>query len=94
MRARETPVGTDNGLLFVIDDLPIEQLVCMLMTDTQGFVPLFGSSPGLLCLGDNVLGCSQSVLGTVNVTIDFLSGLTALPQGTTVIAGEGWSPPF
>ncbi len=94
MRALQSPVLADNDLLFVIENLPTNQPGYMLMSDTQGFVPLFSGSQGDLCLGAPIVRFNSNVLSTGGGNVDFIPDLGALPQGTVVSPGQGWNFQF
>ncbi|MCP3918429.1 MAG: hypothetical protein GY711_23030 [bacterium] len=81
-----------NDLMLAARQLPPNQFGYFLMSDTQAFVPYFGGSLGILCLGLPIERFSNDVLssgplGEVSFALDW----TQLPGGLTVQVGETWN---
>ncbi len=94
--AQGSPVVSEDSLTLTAWDLPLNQTGYFMASESQGYLPHFGGSAGILCLGAPIYRFSSpasggAVLdsgdtGTVELTLDF--GL--LPQGVTFDPGETW----
>jgi hypothetical protein len=95
LTASGSAVVADNALTLQVNALPPSKFGYMLMSNTQGFVGLFGGSQGNLCLGGSIVRFSKNVLnsGTAG-SISFSPDLTALPQGTVIAPGSQWNFQF
>ena len=65
MGASGSPLIADNSLTLTAVFLPANEFGYFLMSDTQGFVPLFGGSSGNLCLGGQILRFNKPPSGQV-----------------------------
>lgn len=94
-------VGTLTGLgsdrvasnLLVLNGtrLPLNTVGYMLAAQSPGFVPLFGGSNGVLCLGGPILRFSNTVLQSgPGALMSTQLNLTAFPQGQVVTPGDSW----
>ena len=85
-------VIADNNVTLVTADVAVDQFGYYLMSDQQGFIPLFGGSQGNLCLGSPIVRFAENVLfsGSAGEMI-FTPDLTALPQNTVFMPGETWN---
>lgn len=92
LAALGSPVVADDDLTLASTDLPANKPGYFLMSDAQGFVPLFGGGQGNLCLASPIVRFSADVLDTGALgTISFQPQLGNLPQGTVVQPGEAWN---
>jgi hypothetical protein len=95
LAASGSAVVADNALTLQVDSLPLSKFGYMLMSNTQGFVGLFGGSQGNLCLGGSIVRFSKNVLNSGAAgSISFSPDLTALPQGTVISPGTQWNFQF
>jgi hypothetical protein len=95
LAASGSAVVADNALTLQVDLLPQSKFGYMLLSDTQGFVGLFGGSQGNLCLGGSILRFSTNVLNSGAAgSVSFSPDLTALPQGTVISPGTQWNFQF
>ena len=87
-----SPSIAQNDVTFDVAALPTNQFGYLLMSDTQGFVPLFGGSQGNLCLGGQIVRFDGDVLNSgATGSVSFSPDLTDLPQNTVFSPGETWS---
>ena len=95
LAASGSAVVADNALTLQVDLLPQSKFGYMLLSDTQGFVGLFGGSQGNLCLGGSLVRFSKNVLNSGAAgSVSFSPDLTALPQGTVIAPGTQWNFQF
>ena len=95
LAASGSAVVADNALTLQVDLLPQSKFGYMLLSDTQGFVGLFGGSQGNLCLGGSMVRFSKNVLNSGAAgSVSFSPDLTALPQGTVIAPGTQWNFQF
>lgn len=95
MGAIGSPVIADNSLILTARFLPANEFGYFLMSNTQGFVPLFGGSSGNLCLGGQILRFNKAPAGQVlNTGVFGLAvlpvDLNVLPGGAVIVSGEHW----
>jgi hypothetical protein len=95
MGASGSPVIADNSLILTARFLPTNEFGYFLMSNTQGFVPLFGGSSGNLCLGGQILRFNKAPAGQVLNTGVFGFAalpvdLNVLPGGAVIASGEHW----
>ncbi len=95
MGASGSPVIADNSLILTARFLPTNEFGYFLMSNTQGFVPLFGGSSGNLCLGGQILRFNKAPAGQVLNTgvFGFAAlpvNLNVLPGGAVIASGEHW----
>ncbi|MCP3918581.1 MAG: hypothetical protein GY711_23790 [bacterium] len=81
-----------NDLDLLARDLPQNQFGYYLMSQTQGFLPLFGGSQGNLCLAFPIVRFSQNILfsgpaGRMVFAPDFAN----LPNMATFLPGDSWN---
>jgi len=82
----------DNDLDLHVDSMPAGRFGYFLMSNTQGFIPLFGGSQGNFCLGAPFVRFSAfGQVSTAQGTLDFAPDLTALPNNTTIFPGQSWN---
>jgi glucose/arabinose dehydrogenase len=82
----------DNFTLLRANNLPTNRLGYFLMSDTAGFIPLFGGSQGNLCLGVPLIrfvanAMNSGPAGQLTLLPDFAS----LPGGAQFLPGESWN---
>ena len=95
LSASGSAVVSDNALTLQVDSMPTSKFGYMLMSNTQGFVGLFGGSQGNLCLGGSILRFSKNVLNSgAGGSISFSPDLTSLPQGAVISPGTQWNFQF
>jgi predicted outer membrane repeat protein len=71
--------------------LPMNTVGYMLAARSPGFVPLFGGSNGVLCLGGPILRFSSTVLQSgPGALMSTQLNLAAFPQGEVVTPGDTW----
>ncbi len=71
--------------------VPAGQFGYFLTSRHQGFVPLFGSSQGNLCLALPIVRFSSDILTAgADERVAFTPDLTTLPQGTVFQPGDTW----
>ncbi len=86
-----TDVAASNLLILVGEDLPPGAVGYMLASRTSGFVPFFGGSQGVLCLGGSILRFSNTVFtSTPGGVVAFQPDLLNLPGGNSAISGDTW----
>jgi len=84
-------VLADNDLNFSVDDLPLNKFGYFLMSRSPAFVPGFGGSQGILCMGSPLYRFSAWVLNSgTSGMFQFTPDLTNLPQGQVFLPGESW----
>ncbi|MCP3916555.1 MAG: hypothetical protein GY711_13445 [bacterium] len=82
----------DNALTLLALRVPKHQVGYFLMSDTRDFVPYFGGSLGILCLGQPLVRFSDDIVHTgTDGEIVFTPDLTQLPQMTVIQPGETWN---
>ena len=94
--AHGSEVIADNDVTLVTTDVAVNQFGFYLMSDTQGFVPLFGGGMGNLCLGGKIYRLNQPPTGEVLFSgpggvMTFSPDLTILPGGVVLQPGETWN---
>ncbi len=73
-------------------EIPTGVFGYFLMSLHQGFLPLFGSSQGNLCLSLPIVRFSDDILvSSTSGEMVFVPDLSKLPQGTTVQPGDTWN---
>jgi len=82
----------DNALQFEVVDLPANKFGYFLMSDSEGNIPGFGGSQGVLCLGSPLIRFAGNVLqsGAAGV-MTFSPDVDALPGSATFGIGERWN---
>ncbi len=90
--ASGSPRIDHNCLTFGVTGLPVGQFGYTLMSHTQGYVPLFGGSQGMLHLSLPIVRFSGDVLlSDQSGEVTFSPDLTALPQATVLQPGDTWN---
>ncbi len=85
-----TDIAT-NRLILNATGMPSDQIGYFLTTRTPDFIPFFGGSQGVLCLGGSLLRFNAEILfsGTQGA-FSYRPDLLALPNGSMVHTGERW----
>ena len=92
LEAEGSAAVADNDVTFLVGSLPSNKFGYLLMSETQGFVPLFGGSQGNLCLGGSLVRFSKDVLNSGSTgEVSFSPDLTDLPQGSVIAPGSQWN---
>ena len=82
----------DNALTLGVVGLPSFQVGYFLMSQTQGSVPGFGGSQGVLCLGGSIVRFDRHLLSTgAGSEVSFSPDLLDLPQDIVIQPGETWN---
>jgi plastocyanin len=84
-------VLADSDLNFSVGDLPQNKFGYFLMSRGTAFLPAFGGSQGILCVGSPLYRFAGDVLnsGTTGM-FQFSPDLGNLPQGQVFLPGESW----
>jgi len=93
--ARLTASGSasvaDEDLTLDVVGLPTDEFGYFLMSQASAYVPGFGSSEGILCVGPPQLRFSMDVLSSgATGAVSFAPDFHALPQGVTFEPGSTW----
>jgi len=92
LSATGSDVVADNVLSFLMTDGPANRFGYYLMSDSQGFIPLFAGSQGNFCLGSPFVRFSAfGQLISATGEFPFSPDLTNLPNMATILPGETWS---
>ncbi len=89
--ANGSTVVADNDLNFSVDDLPTNQFGYFLMSRGTTFVPGFGGSQGILCVGSPFYRFNAFVLNSGSAGMfHFSPDVNNLPQAQVFLPGESW----
>jgi len=81
-----------NDLSLLASDVPPGRFGYFLMSETQGFIPLFSGSQGNFCLGSPFVrfaqqGMTANASGELMLNVDYFS----LPNGSFILPGDTWN---
>ncbi|MCP3918416.1 MAG: hypothetical protein GY711_22965 [bacterium] len=81
-----------GALTFEVRDLPANRFGYFLMSESTGFLPLFGGSQGNLCLDLPIVRFAADILTSGPAgQFDFAPDFTSLPNQTVIAPGETWA---
>ena len=87
-----SPLVAANNLGLRITDLPTNSAGIAIMSVNTTFVPLFGNSQGILCIGSPLIRFNQNIQNSGAAgNVLFVLNLNALPQGTSFVPGQTWN---
>ena len=82
----------DNNLNLLATNVPPNRFGYFLMSQTQGFIPLFGSSQGNFCLGSPFIRfAGDGMLSTAGGELTLSPDFGTLPSGAMFVAGSEWN---
>lgn len=90
-----SPIVTDDFVVLTSHNLPAGRVGYFLFSDSQDFVPFFGGSQGILCLGQRVHRFANDLVNSdAGGRATFRLRLDDLPGGVQFSAGESWNFQF
>ncbi|MEM8710065.1 MAG: PQQ-dependent sugar dehydrogenase [Planctomycetota bacterium] len=90
IEATGSPSISEADLSLRVTGLPPNSTGLFMMSQSTGFVPMFGSSLGTLCLGAPIYRWIVGGAASSNGEVMYSSDLLDLPQDLTFQAGETW----